>query len=355
MNPSPPLPDASDSFLLPNLCEYQAMLVLFIATQLLVVTLVVFRSGLDIDWPYFGQVTLYVQWQSIGSAMVLCKLRDYLSRLPRHRAVIIAYSVLLGIALALAAAVEWQRAALRLDGFSWNFVASNVLLSAIVIGVALRYLYVHQKMLNREKSALQANLSALQARIKPHFLFNTMNSIASLISIAPDKAEKMVEDLSELLRASLSDNMVETPIHEEWWLCQRYLEIEQIRLGSRLTWSHDFSALDEELPIPHLSLQPIIENAIYHGIQPNPEGGYVRVSGRSGADGQVTIEVENSQNRQYMGKRENKGNRMAINNIRHRIQQLYGDNATLTLQDLEDCYRVTLSYKPGLPVGRKTA
>jgi two-component system, LytTR family, sensor histidine kinase AlgZ len=341
----PPENPVNDSFLLPNLCEYQALLLLFMASQLLVITFTLFKFGFAIDWVSFGMVTLYVQWQSVFSAVVLCKMRLYLSRLPKHQAVAIAFSLLLAIGLGLAIAVQWYSAPLNYGRFSWNFVLRNLVLSAIVIGVALRYLYVHQKMINREKSALLANLSALQARIKPHFLFNTMNSIASLITIAPDKAEKMVEDLAELLRASLRDDVVETSIADEWWLCERYLEIEQLRLGKRLTWSCDFSGLDVSLNIPHLGLQPIVENAIYHGIQPHPEGGYLHVSGESTADGWVTIRVENSQAKIYQMQRENRGNKMAINNIRHRIQQLYGDSAVLQLEDKEDQFLVTLRYQ----------
>ncbi len=341
----PPQIPVNDSFLLPNLCEYQALLLLFIASQLLVIMFTVFQFGFDIDWVFFGMLTLYVQWQAMFSAVVLCKMRVYLSGLPKHLAVAMAFSLLLAIGFCLAVAVQWYSAPLNYGRFSWGIIFRNVLLSAIVIGVALRYLYVHQKMINREKSALVANLSALQARIKPHFLFNTMNSIASLITIAPDKAEKMVEDLAELLRASLRDDVVETSIADEWWLCERYLEIEQLRLGKRLTWSCDFSGLDTTLQIPHLGLQPIVENAIYHGVQPNPQGGYLHVSGESTVDGQVTIRVENSQAKEYQMQRENRGNKMAINNIRHRIQQLYGDSADLQLEDLDEKFLVTLRYQ----------
>jgi two-component system sensor histidine kinase AlgZ len=334
----------NDVFLLPNLCDYQAQLVLFLASQLLVMVFMLFQFGMFFDWEYFGLVTLYVQWQSICSAVVLCKMRNYLSQMSKHHAVIMAYTILLMIALILAVAVAWYLSQLNYGRFSFNFVFRNVSLSAIVIGVALRYLYVHQKMINREKSALLANLSALQARIKPHFLFNTMNSIASLISIAPDKAEKMVEDLSELLRASLRKDMLETSIAEEWFLCERYLEIEQLRLGDRLTWHCDLSGINQDQKVPHLSLQPIIENAIYHGIQPCPDAGYVKITGI--ADGEwVVITVENSQDKTYQGTRENKGNNMAINNIRHRIQQLYGDDASLALEDLDTRFLVTLRYK----------
>lgn len=335
----------ADGFILPDLCDYQTYLILFVGAQLVVIALVLFRFGIHIDWQFFAVTTVYVQWQCMCSAVVLCNLRLLLGRLPRQSAVLIAFLVLLAIGFLLSLFVEWYFSPVNYGQIDWELVLRNTLLSGIVIGIALRYLYVHQKMINREKSALLANLAALQARIKPHFLFNTMNSIASLISIDPEKAEKMVEDLAELLRASLRDDVVETSIADEWTLCKRYLEIEQLRLGKRLTWSCDFAAIDQSLPIPHLSLQPIVENAIYHGIQPCPEGGFLHVSGESTPDGRVTIKVENSQNKQAQGHRENRGNKMAIKNIRYRIQQLYGDTATLDLQDLEDRYEVILRYK----------
>lgn len=336
---------ANEGFLLPNLCEYPAILILLLGAQLLAIVLIVFQFGLEIDWKQFGMVSLYVQWQSMLSALCLCQLRLFLSRLPKLQGLALAFFLLLLVGLVMSVAAAWFMKPITHTVFSWDFVYRNMLLSAIIIGVALRYFYEHQKMINREKSELMANLSALQARIKPHFLFNTMNSIASLITIAPEKAEKMVEDLAELLRASLRDDALETSIADEWHLCERYLQIEQLRLGKRLAWSCDFAGLDQSLKIPHLSLQPIVENAIYHGIQPNPEGGYVRISGVSDADGRVTIKVENSQNKQHQGQRENRGNRMAVNNIRHRIQQLYGDSAVLQLEDLEEKYLVTLRYQ----------
>jgi len=206
---------------------------------------------------------------------------------------------------------------------------------------------IKRQLVNREKSELLANLSALKARIKPHFLFNTMNSIASLISIDPEKAEKMVEDLAELLRASLRDHVVETPSAEEWHICEKSLEIEKLRLGERLRWECDFSALDQNLPIPSLALQPLVENAIYHGIQPSPEGGYLKVTGRS-QGGEVEIRVETSQTKREGTQRSNHGNRMAINNIRHRIQHLYGETALLELRDLGTTFLVTLRYRIAL-------
>lgn len=332
-----------DGFLLPDLCEYQALFVLIIVSQLVALVLVVTYAGLYFDWVQFGMMSLYIQLQAVCSAIPLCKLRLYLNTLSKYKAASLAYILLLIIGFLLGILAEWQYAPIQQRYFDWHNVFRNLLITAILAGIALRYLYLHQQLINREKSELMANLSALQARIKPHFLFNTMNSIASLITIEPEKAEKMVEDLAELLRASLRDNVVETSIAEEWRICEKYLEIEQLRLGDRLHWQCDFSKLDQQLSIPSLSLQPLIENAIYHGIQPSPTGGYMKIIGES-HNNKVFITVENSQAQQHQAGRENKGNKMAINNIRHRIQQLYGDSASLDLQDNDSSFLVSLSY-----------
>jgi two-component system sensor histidine kinase AlgZ len=220
-------------------------------------------------------------------------------------------------------------------------------MSAIVAGIALRYMFVQQQLVHREKAAVLASLASLQARIKPHFLFNTMNSIASLISFAPDKAEKMVEDLSTLLRESLKDERLETTIAAEWDLCERYLSIEHLRLGDRLSWTCQLTDLDLNLAIPSITLQPIIENAIYHGIQPSIEQGFIHVKGDF-SDGVVCISIENSQFETDQSQRSNKGNKMAIGNIRHRIKQLYGDSASLELINQDDSFKTVLTYRPSL-------
>lgn len=341
--------EEDNRFLIPNLCNYQALMLLITVSQLIVIVDALFQFGFAFDWTYFGLVTLYVQWQAICSAAILCILRNRLSQLPSRVAIMAAYMLLLFVGLLLSLIVEW----LSYSGVSggiihinWQFVLRNFVLSAIIIGIGLRYLYVQQQLLNQQQAELRATLMALQARIRPHFLFNSLNSIASLITIAPDKAERMVEDLAALMRASLRDDVVETPIREEWALCKRYLEIEQLRLEERLKWQCDFSDLDQGLPIPSLSLQPILENAIYYGLQPNPEPGLINIKGTS-INGRVVIIVDNTQLVQPRPtpERKNQGNKMALANIRHRLERLYGESAYLDMEDLGDRYQVRLSYQ----------
>ena len=142
----------------------------------------------------------------------------------------------------------------------------------------LRYNYIQRSLHTREESELHARIQALQSRIRPHFLFNSMNIIASLIPVDPDVAETVVEDLSELFRASLQEEGSEVSIEEELALCRRYTRIEYLRLGERLNIEWQIEDAVESVKIPLLTLQPLLENAIYHGIQPMPEGGTITVS-----------------------------------------------------------------------------
>ncbi len=204
---------------------------------------------------------------------------------------------------------------------------------------------LEQQVKLRERSELQARLDSLRARIRPHFLFNTMNSIASLIDSRPAAAEQAVEDLAELFRASLQDNYRDTTVSDELHLCRLYLGIEQLRLGDRLAldWSVDDSLSD--LPMPGLLLQPLVENAVYHGVAQLPQGGTIRIAvARLGELLQVTIE-----NPVPATPGHTEGNHMALANIEQRLQGLFGEDASLAAALEKDCFRVVLQY----PVGRE--
>jgi two-component system, LytTR family, sensor histidine kinase AlgZ len=333
-----PAVEKPQGFILPNLCADQPLLLLLMAAQLVVIAFILFEYGFQFDWIYFGQVTLYVQWQVILSVLVICRLRTKFATMPQYQAASLAYVILLLIALTVAVSVH-----LLAGQFNIASIFRNVLLSAIISGLALRYLYIQQQSIEREKSILQASLTALQAKMRPHFLFNTMNSIASLISFEPEKAEKMVEDLSELLRASLRDSQTETTLAEEWRLCERYLAIEQVRLGDRLDWRCDFGSMDMQTSIPSFSLQPLIENAIYHGIQPNKDKGFIHISAKQ-HDEMVHILVQNSYSK-HAHQKQHRGNRMAVDNIRLRVLKLYGASAGLDLLEKEGVFEAHLYYK----------
>ena len=218
-------------------------------------------------------------------------------------------------------------------------------MSAVIYAVLLRYFFIQQQWKIILQSSARAEIQALRARIRPHFLFNSMNTIASLISFQPDKAEKAVEDLSDLFRASLIEKNSNT-LDDELSLINSYLDIETLRLGDRLKiqWNVDNNAKDTE--IPALIMQPLVENAIYHGIEPLSEGGEIVISAVL-ADDTLSISVQNpvtslTRNRQH------KGNEMAQDNIRQRLQLVYGGLATYTSNETKEDYLVTLTIPVGI-------
>ena len=151
-----------------------------------------------------------------------------------------------------------------------NLLIRDMLIALVLGGIALRYFYLSQLLQRQSEAELQARIEALQARIRPHFLFNSMNIIASLIPVDAEKAEQVVEDLSELFRASLNTDAQLVPLADELSICRKYASIEQLRIGERLQM--DWNVL-EPLPavkVPALCLQPLLENAIYHVHPTNP-------------------------------------------------------------------------------------
>src|SRR5690606_18432559 len=209
-------------------------------------------------------------------------------------------------------------------------------------GIALRYFYLAQELRQRQRAELEARVQALQSRIRPHFLFNSMNSIASLIGSDPVAAEKAVEDLATLFRATLSQTSTEVTIAEAVALCRRYLSIEQLRLGRRLRLECQVDALPGQLPIPGVALQPRPENAVYHGIQTLPEGGCIRIEGEF-SDGWVRLVVSNPLAGSVVS--DHQGNRMALDNIERRLQALYGEDAGVRAVEDGQQFTARLFYR----------
>ncbi len=168
-----------------------------------------------------------------------------------------------------------------------------------------------------------------------------MNTIASLTRRQPDVAEQVVEDLADLFRVSLSNAHSLTTIKEELELTRRYLNIETLRLGERLVVKWDISELPEDSLIPALMIQPLVENAVYHGIEPLPDGGTVRIAGHRNNQA-ITITITNPVGQDvYTNQRD--GHRMAMDNIRLRLEALYENEGRLNVIDDGDQYQVTIT------------
>ncbi len=337
-----------NNFFLPNFCAVKSVFVISIAAELIAVMLILATGDiLSESWDELGLLSIFVQWIALASAGVLCLSRHWLAKLQLPLAALTAYLMIVITTGVIAAGAQYFLIKIN---YQWGshpetiseFVSRCVSISAILSLVALRYFYVQQQWKQRIELESQARVEALQSRIRPHFLFNSMNIIASLIQTQPQKAEQAVEDLSEIFRATLRDTGSMVPLSEEWILCRNYLRIEGLRLGDRLTVDSDLSAVPDDAAIPMLTLQPLIENAIYHGIQALENGGTIKVVGET-QDNMVCIRLSNPVPPPSM-RRSSQGNQIAMANIGHRLNLLFGSHAKLKVNAMPHEYEVTLIF-----------
>jgi two-component system sensor histidine kinase AlgZ len=331
-----------DQCYLPDFCSVSMVLILVLAAELLALALALASGG---GWTTLAMTSLFMLWVVLASAALLCALRSQLAR--RGVAQVSVFSLAVVLAVTLATSVAGQillPSVVAMDGggpgVDLRRTLDQLAIAGIFTGIALRYAFLQQQLREQRGAELQARIVALQARIRPHFLFNSMNTIASLIATDPDLAERVVEDLSDLFRQSLSSDHTQVPMTEELELCRRFARIEALRLGSRLQVEWAVEALPPQLRIPRFTLQPLLENAIYHGVQPLPEGGVVQVSVR--CDGATcSLNVVNPVAPAPVA---SGGHSMALDNIRHRLQALYGSAASLAISRQPGRFAVQLRF-----------
>ncbi|WP_296184562.1 sensor histidine kinase [Pseudomonas sp. UBA1879] len=331
-------------FFLPELCLPQALLVLIVLAELLVLVLVLvepMRPGFD--WVRLALISLFVQWIVLLSAALLCGLRPWLARLKPGMAGAMGCLLVVAVTLACTAVTDYCQldGALPVDSDVQRYLRYG-LIALIMSALMLRYFYLQSQWRKQQQAELRARIESLQARIRPHFLFNTLNSIASLVSSDPVKAEQAVLDLSDLFRASLGKPGSLTTWGEELELARRYLSIEQYRLGERLQLDWDVSAIPDDLPIPQLTLQPLLENALIYGIAPRVEGGVVRVEAHY-ERGVFILHVSNPYE-EVASRQTSNGTQQALANIGARITALFGPLASLTVERRDGRHFTCLRY-----------
>jgi two-component system sensor histidine kinase AlgZ len=258
-------------------------------------------------------------------------------------ALVLANILVLSIVTVLAG--KWLGGGETLDFFPPDlvpFAVRNVIIGLIVTALLLRYFFVSHQWRHHVEAEARSRIDALQARIRPHFLFNSMNTIASLTRSDPGRAEEAVEDLADLFRATLSDAGRLLSLKEELELTRIYQRIEMLRLGDRLKVEWQVAELPMRALLPGLTIQPLLENAIYHGIEPLDEGGTVVVRGR--CDGQeIEISVINPR-QQSTGDSRHRGHRIAIDNIRERLKLAFDGCGTLDVSQTPESYQVTVRF-----------
>jgi len=206
--------------------------------------------------------------------------------------------------------------------FSWQRRAGEL---AAQIAVANN----KQRIAAAERAAMQADLRALQAQIEPHFLFNTLANVTSLIHTKPDDAKHMLEEFIAYLRASLATTReAETTLAKEFQLMQSFLAILQIRMGDRLQIQVDLPQALSNVLMPPMLIQPLVENALKHGLEPKIEGGLISLVAQQ-REGMVHIIVADT----GLGFRDSKSNGIGLKNVRERLEKLYDGKAALSIED----------------------
>lgn len=242
---------------------------------------------------HFGLASLCAQWVAIGTLCALYLLRRPLGRLPPLRLAWACLMLLLGMSL-LVAGAAWSVMAMGStpEVSRMSFVLRML---GITLVVGLVGLLTYQNYWQSRQLAIRAKqleLEALQARIRPHFLFNTLNTGAALVHQQPDEAERLLLDLADLFRSALRGPR-QIPLAEELALAHRYLEIEALRFGPRLRLGWNVADDLPDISVPSLSIQPLAENAIRHGIERLAGGGRVEVQAQRAPEGGVEVVVRN--------------------------------------------------------------
>lgn len=222
----------------------------------------------------------------------------------------------------------------------WANAMAGTAMAAVLVG------YLVLRARGRTPAATAAQLALLQARIRPHFLFNALNSAVALVRDEPKKAERLLENLSDLFRAALQDPRSTITLREEIDLAQRYLDIEQIRFGDRLQVQWDIDPLSLDVCLPPLLLQPLVENAVKHGVEPSEIGTKVTISTQKNQKNFVLLVVTNTLNLAKGWDASNlptRGYGMALSNVEHRLRLLHDVEATFSAGPRDGVFEVRIS------------
>jgi two-component system sensor histidine kinase AlgZ len=345
--------EAPPAFFLPDFCATRSVLAVVLIAELVAIVLTLARIAQAAGfWSDLARTSLFLLWVALCSAAVLCYARPRLARLRVPVAAAISLGLLLAVTLAISEAtfqigrrwfaeIEHGPSTLFPTDHA-GFLLRNLCISFIVSALALRYFFVAGEWRHNVEMKARLRIDALQARIRPHFLFNSMNTIAALTRSNPGRAEEAVEDLADLFRANLRDTRSQIPLKEELEVARIYQRIEQLRLGPRLRVEWRIESVPLDTLVPSLVVQPLLENAIYHGIEPLPDGGTVVIAGERKGD-RIALTVTNpvaTSPSAYV----HSGNRIALDNIRERLELAYPGRARVDVTRTDGQYSVTLTF-----------
>lgn len=332
--------------LIPNFCSGRALV--FVAGVMELVAICFTLTGAEPATELLRRLallSLYMQWLGLCGSAALCGLRRLFNVARPSLVFAVCWTTLILIVMLLAN-FAWMfgtnphfgvlDAAIPRD----EFILRHMCVAAIVSFMLLRYFWSRHQWQEQVQAESESRYQALNARIRPHFFFNALNSLAALIAIRPAEAEMMVEDLADVFRASLEKRGRMAPLVDEIGVCNAYLRIEKARLGEKLDVQWDVAESLFTRPVPMLIIQPLVENAVYHGISKVKDRGTIRISIYM-AQKILIVEVENPLPPVEHVK--TSGNQIAIDNIASRLNLIYGDRARLELGPDNGVWRARLS------------
>jgi len=336
---------------LPDFCTPRALLLVLAIVSLTALLLTLAVAGFDAG--FLGRLArslFFLLWTGLAGAALLCAARAPIAR----RSALAGSLLVMGLVVILVAGVS-ELAYRVLANPAFNpfellgpppgdhgiFIARNLAIGVIVTAAALRYLYVAQQWRLNVEAQARSRVDALQARIRPHFLYNSMNTIASLTRSDPARAEEAVQDLADLFRANLDERRSLVPLRDELESARIYQRIEQLRMGDRLRVRWNVDELPPTALVPALTIQPLLENAVGHGVEHLEDGGEVIVEGTSAGD-MVVLRVRNPL--PLDDPRASTGHGIALDNIRERLALLYGPRASVAAGREGDEFVVQLRF-----------
>lgn len=338
------------SYFFTKIRQSQHLLELIVASNVLamVLALAEARSWQAVESIRVFQYMLFINWIILSFSAFVDYFQEFFAKFSQKMALILGFIFLQLIVLLTTCVIN----IIQYWGSSTNEFSEDILFQGVSLHLGygillgafcLRYLYMREQWMNQQYSELNARIQAMQARIHPHFLFNSLNSVVSLIPIDPDKAENMLINLSRLFRASFQELKL-VSLAEEIDLCQQYLSIEKLRLGERLKveWNIQATSLElKRVTIPLLTLQPLLENSIFHGVekvlQPSTISVLVEI-----LQNQVSIVITNPYSHDTIKSRQ--GNGIAIENVKQRLKAYYGQTVKFQVYGGVSLYTTVVSY-----------
>lgn len=280
----------------------------------------------------FVDGSAFLQPVLLTSLLLLYVLNDILLRLPYWQGFALVLCIVSLISLAISNLLGDMYGSMMVNA---SFHAGRVFILSSSLA-ALLLVYFKLRAMSLSTALHDARLQALQARIRPHFLFNSINAVLSIVRNDPRRAEAALEDMADLFRMAMAENHELVPLRREIALSRQYLSLEKLRMGDRLQENWLIDEASKDALVPPLVLQPLLENAVYHGVEPLAEGGIIDVKlQRSGSE--LHLEVRNPCHDQQGP---HNGNKMALENIRARLALQFDVEAKYTVESTRDFYCV---------------